>query len=157
MMERIRKACQTGLNIASKLQWLAPLLLRLSVGTMFFLTGQGKLMHLDKTAGFFANLGIPYPHLNAIMAASTECFGGLLIMLGLFTRLASIPLAFVMAVAIATAKRGDVHNLGDFAGLSELAYLLIFVWLATNGPGTVSLDHFLSKSLGLGSSSSNKT
>ena len=135
-------------NIMGKLQWLPPLLLRLSVGAMFFLAGRGKLMHLDRTTEFFAGLGIPFPHLNAIMAASTECFGGLLIVMGLLTRLASIPLAFVMVVAIATAKMGEVHNLGDFVGLSELAYLLIFVWLAISGPGVVSLDFLLCKILG---------
>ena len=132
----------------SKLDWLAPLLMRLSIGYMFFLTGWGKLQHLDKVTGFFTHLGIPFPHINAIMAACTECFGGLCVMLGLLTRLVSIPLGFVMVVAIATAKMGDVHGLGDFVGLSELAYLLIFVWFFFAGPGAVSLDHLLCKTLG---------
>ena len=110
-----------------------------------FLAGKGKLLHLDKTTNFFAGLGIPHPHINAIVAASTECFGGLLIIAGLLTRLVSIPLAFVMVVAIATAKMGEVSGFGDFVGLSELAYLLIFVWLAVAGPGAVSLDNLICK------------
>ena len=137
-----------ALAILSKFDWLAPLLMRLVIGYMFFLTGLGKLQHLDKVTGFFTNLRIPYPHINAIMAASTECFGGLCLMLGLLTRLVSIPLTFVMVVAIATAKMGEVHSLGDFVGLSELAYLLIFVWFVFTGPGAVSLDHLLCKMFG---------
>ncbi len=133
------------LDWAERLQWLPPLLTRLSIGYMFYITGKGKLLHLDSTTQFFAKLGIPFPHINAIMAASTECFGGLLIMVGLCTRLASIPLAFVMVIAIATAQMGQVHSLGDFVGLSEVAYMLIFVWLAIAGPGKVSLDHWLRK------------
>ncbi len=142
----LRKIADMALKMLDKIQWLAPLLIRLTIGTMFFLTGKGKLMHLDRTTQFFAGLGIPFAQINAIVAASTECFGGLLIMLGLLTRLVSVPLAFVMAVAIATAKMGEVHGLGDFVGLSELAYLLIFVWLAISGPGKASLDHLLCKS-----------
>ena len=135
------------LNLLDRVQWLPPLLIRLTIGAMFFLAGKGKLLHLDRTTQFFSGLGIPFPHINAIVAASTECFGGLLVMIGLLTRLVSIPLAFVMVVAIATAKMGDVHSLGDFVGLSELAYLLIFVWLAIAGPGKASLDHLLCKSV----------
>lgn len=134
-----------ALGLAKKLEWAGPLLIRLAIGYMFFLTGWGKLHNIDKVTGFFDSLGIPYPHLNAVIAASTECFGGLLIMVGLCTRLVSIPLAFVMVVAIGTAKMGDVKTLGDFAGLSELAYLLIFVWLALAGPGKASFDYLLCK------------
>ena len=146
-MNTLRALLKWALGLAEKLEWVGPLLIRLAVGYMFFLTGWGKLQHLDKVTGFFAGLGIPHPHINAIVAASTECFGGLLIMLGLFTRLISIPLAFVMVIAIATAKMGDVHGLGDFVGLSELAYLLIFVWLALAGAGKASLDYVLCKTL----------
>ena len=145
MLESLRRLYGLASNIIEKLQWLPPLLLRLSIGTMFFLAGRGKLMNLERTSNFFSSLGIPFPEINALMAASTECFGGLLILIGFLTRLASIPLAFVMAVAIATAKMGEVHDFGDFVGLSEWAYLLIFVWLAIAGPGAVSLDCLISK------------
>lgn len=89
------------------------------------------------------------PHVNAFMAGATECFGGLLLVLGLCTRLISVPLAFVMGVAIATAKMGGVKSLLDFFWLSEWAYLAIFLWLATAGPGRASLDHLISRKLGL--------
>lgn len=144
-MNAIRRLSEQALNILSRIEWLPPLLVRLAVGYVFFLSGKGKLLNLDRTAGFFESLGIPFPHANAVLAASTECFGGLFLMIGLFTRLVSVPLAFVMGVAIATAKMGEVADLADFAGLSELAYLLIFMWLGAAGPGKVSLDYFISR------------
>ena len=88
--------------------WTQPVLLLIVRGWWgwsFFLTGKGKLMNLDKTASFFGDLGLPLPKLNAIMAGSTECFGGMLLALGLFARPASVPLAFTMIIAYATADR----------------------------------------------------
>src|SRR5213594_796546 len=83
----------------------SPLLLviRLHWGWQLFLTGKGKLLNLDRTAGFFANLHIPMPKLNALLAGGTECFGGLLLILGLGARLVSIPVAFTMVIAYLTA------------------------------------------------------
>ncbi len=73
--------------------WLQPLLLLLIRGWWgwsFFLTGKGKLTHLEKTTAFFTELNLPLPKLNAIMAGSTECFGGLLLLLGLGSRLVRV-------------------------------------------------------------------
>src|ERR1700761_2682926 len=74
----------------------SPLLLviRLYWGWQFFETGKGKLMNLDKTAAFFDSIHIPWPHLNAVLAGSTECFGGLLLALGLGARIITVPLVF---------------------------------------------------------------
>src|SRR5476651_2139311 len=88
--------------------WLQPVLLlviRGWWGWSFFLTGKGKLMNLDKTASFFTDLSLPLPKLNAILAGSTECFGGLLLLAGLFSRVVSVPLIFTMLVAYATADK----------------------------------------------------
>lgn len=146
-MTAIQRLCQAGLNLLSKIAWLPPLLLRLAIGYLFFESGKGKLLDIAKPTEYFRTLGIPFPHVNAVLAGATECFGGLLVMAGLFTRAVSIPLAFVMLVAISTALWPDVHNLSDFVGLSELAYLFIFLWLATAGPGAASLDHLISKKI----------
>src|SRR3954463_9401491 len=88
--------------------WLQPVLLlviRGWWGWAFFFTGKGKLMNLAKTADFFGSLNIPAPKLNAIVASSTECGCGLLLLLGLAARLASVPLIFTMLIAYATADR----------------------------------------------------
>ena len=144
-MNKIQQIHHNVLNMLSKIEWLPPLLVRLAVGFVFFQAGKGKLLNLDRTAGFFGSLGIPFPYFNAVLAAGTECFGGFLVMVGFGTRLVSIPLAFVMGVAIATAKWADVASLGDFVGLSALAYLLIFIWLVTAGAGAVSLDEWIAR------------
>ncbi len=142
----MNEPCQVSqkvMSFLSKIDWLPPLLVRLAVGYVFLMTGKGKLSNLDRTTEFFQSLGIPMAHANAILVSTLECAGGILFMAGFLTRLISIPLAAIMAVAIATAKWGDVADLADFAGLSELAYLLIFLWFITAGAGRASVDHLI--------------
>ena len=83
------------------------------------------------------------------MSASIEFFGGICVILGLATRLVSIPLAFIMLVAILTAQIEKVKTLGDFLYLPEVLLLLIFVWLVFSGPGKVSVDNFFARKLGV--------
>jgi putative oxidoreductase len=109
------------------------------------LNGWGKLHRLHDVAEFFAALHIPAPHFNAALVASTECFGGALLLVGLLTRIAAIPLIISMAVAILTAKLPKVEGFGDLVGLEELTYLVVFFWLAVAGAGKVSLDYLLAK------------
>ena len=134
--------------------WLQPVLLlviRGWWGWSFFLTGKGKLMNLDKTAGFFASLDLPLPKLNAVVAGSTECFGGLLLLLGLGSRLVSVPLIFTMLVAYATADKEALHAIfsdtDKFTGAAPFLFLLASVSVFAFGPGKISLDAALSKKL----------
>jgi putative oxidoreductase len=136
------------LDRVNKLSWLGPLLMRLTLGLVFIGTGWGKLHNLDNVTQFFAELHIPAPHLNAVLAATTEFVGGLCMVAGLMTRLAALPLAFTMLIAIVTARRGDVDGVIALAGLVELVYLVGFVWIALAGPGPVSLDRLLAGRLG---------
>jgi len=132
-----------------ELEWIPILLARLSVGVLFFESGRGKLFFkLEELGKYFAQLGIPFPHLNALIAASIEFFGGICLILGLATRLVSVPLAVVMVVAIFTAQIEKVKTLGDFLYLPEVLLLVIFVWLVFSGPGKVSIDHFFARNLG---------
>ena len=94
-------------------------------------------------------MGIPFPQLNALISASIEFFGGICLILGLATRLVSVPLAVVMVVAIFTAQIEKVKTLGDFLYLPEVLLLVIFVWLVFSGPGKVSVDHFFARKLGV--------
>src|SRR3954470_24164576 len=95
-------------RLADQLSFLGPALARLTVGVVFIQTGWGKLHSLGDVTEFFASLHIPAPAFQARLAAGTEFFGGLLVLLGLATRLAALPLGFTMIVAIATAKRADL-------------------------------------------------
>ncbi|MGH7803329.1 MAG: DoxX family protein [Candidatus Binatia bacterium] len=126
--------------VAARLAWLAPLLARVAVGWVFLMTGWGKLNALDQIVGFFRSLGIPYPELQAPFVATVELVCGAMILVGLFTRIAVVPLIGTMVVAIATAQWSNVSNLAGFLGLVETLYIVCFVWLAIAGPGAVSLD-----------------
>ena len=126
-----------------KLSFIGPTLARVTVGLVFVGTGWGKLHSLPDVTEYFASLHIPAPGFNATLAASTEFFGGLLVLLGLGTRLASLPLAFTMVVAILTAKRGDIAGLTSLVGFEEWSYLVFFIWLAVAGAGPLSLDRLV--------------
>ena len=106
-------------------------------------TGWGKVHNLPKVAAFFAELHIPAPAFQAAVVSYVELIGGALLLLGLFTRLAALPLLVSMAVAILTAKAAEVHGLPDLFGLVEWTYLVLLLWLALAGPGRVALDHFI--------------
>jgi putative oxidoreductase len=133
----------------SQLEWIPILLVRLSVGLLFFESGRGKLFYkLDELGQYFVQLGIPFPHLNALVTASIEFFGGICLILGLATRIVSVPLAFIMLVAILTAQLEKAKTLGDFLYLPEVLLLVLFVWLVFSGPGKASIDQLVSHKLG---------
>jgi putative oxidoreductase len=125
------------------------LLIRLYWGYQFILTGKGKLMNLDRTASFFASLHIPAPKLNAIMASTTECTCGLLLLLGLFSRCAALALMGVMSVAYLTADsdalKAIFSDTDKFLGADPFLFLYAATLIFAFGPGKVALDTFLSK------------
>lgn len=124
---------------------LALLLVRVVVGVVFLTSGWGKLQHLDGVTEFFRSLGIPFAEVQAPFVAGVELVGGALVLVGLGTRLASVPLFFTMVVAIVTAKWGDLEGLGSFVRLSEVDYAVLFVVLFGFGAGPLSLDAAVSK------------
>ena len=127
--------------------WLPPLLARIAVGWTFLQTGWGKLHDLESVVGFFRELGIPYPELQAPFVASVELVCGTLLVLGLFSRVAALPLIGTMVVAIATAQWENVDSFGALFGLSEYLYIVIFAWIATSGAGPVALDPVVDRML----------
>ena len=145
----MKKAYRLFIRFGNVLQHPVLLVMRLYWGWQLFLTGKGKLMHLDKTAGFFESLHIPMPKLNAIMAGSVECFGGLLLLLGLGSRLVSIPVAFTMIVAYVTADREAVVNIfsdpDKFTSAAPFLFLLTAIVVLAFGPGCFSLDAIISR------------
>ena len=128
-------------ELARRASWLGPTLARLTLGLVFIGTGWGKLHSLDKVTSFFMDLGIPAPGFNALLAASAELVCGALLLAGLLSRLAALPLIVTMIVAILTAKRADLHGLSDLAGFEEWTYIVLAAWVALAGPGPLSLDH----------------
>ena len=125
------------------------LVIRLFWGWQFFLTGKGKLMDLSKPTQYFESLGIPLSHASAIVAACTECFGGLLLLIGLATRLISIPLMILLAVAYCTADIDRVRAIfsdpDKFVTADEFLFLFAVVVVFVCGPGAFSVDALLAK------------
>lgn len=130
-------------RVGRALHWLSPTLARLTVGLVFFDSGWAKLHDLPKVTNYFADLGIPAPAFQAQLASSAEFLCGGLLLLGLATRFAAVPLIIVMCVAIRTALWSQVEGLSTLVGLTEFAYIALLVWLATDGPGPLSLDHLI--------------
>lgn len=126
-----------------RVSFVAPLLGRLAVGLLFLSTGWGKVHSLDKVTAFFVKLHIPAPGLNAVVVGYSELICGALLVIGLCTRLATLPLIVSMIVAIGTAKLPDIHGLFDLVGADEFTYLCVLVMLLIIGPGKLSLDAFL--------------
>jgi putative oxidoreductase len=131
------------LAVAARLQWLPPTLARFTLGWIFMWSGWGKLHDLDSVIEFFGSLGIPHPELQAPFAATTELVCGALLLAGLFTRVASVPLIVTMVVALVTAQRENVGALGDLFGLAEYLYIVLLLWLGIAGGGPLSADHLL--------------
>jgi len=130
-----------ALSITQRLDWLGPLVARVTLGVLFVSTGWGKVHSLPKVIAYFTELGIPLPGIQAPMVSFIELIGGALLIIGLGSRLAAIPLMGSMVVAILTAQRENVHGLPDLFGLVEWTYFALLLWVALAGPGTVSLDH----------------
>jgi putative oxidoreductase len=124
----------------------SPLLLalRLYWGWQFFLTGKGKLMNHDKVTEFFQSLHIPFPSFNVYLAGGTECFGGLLLLAGLCSRLISLPLIFVTVIAYLTAEIDTVKNIfsapDKFVSADPFLFMLAGIIVLAFGPGVFSLD-----------------
>jgi putative oxidoreductase len=133
------------------LAFLPPLLTRLVLGQAFFFTGRGKLENFEGTVAFFTDIGIPLPAANAAFVARLEYFGGLLLVIGLLTRLTALLLSSTMVVALLTADRAlfvqALAGSGE-AGLTDVTpfvYLLLLLWLVVFGPGALSLDGLLAR------------
>ena len=126
-----------------RVSWVGPLAVRLSLGAVFLGTGWGKVHNLPQVTSFFTDLGIPFPAAQAAMVSGIELVGGTLILLGLFTRFAALPLLATMLVAILTAKRPEIEGIRSLLAFEETTYLAGFLWLFVAGAGKASLDALL--------------
>ncbi len=106
-------------------------------------------MDLEKPTGFFQSLGIPFPHEQAILVGATECFGGLLLLVGFCARLISIPLTILLTVAYLTADLDKVKMIFDdpdkFLAADEFLFLFVVVLIFVFGPGKFSIDWLIKR------------
>ncbi len=140
--------------LLNRLECIPVLLVRIVLGIMFAQGGYPKLFtNHAGIVSYFTELRIPFPALNAWFIAGLEFFGGMLLVVGLGTRVVAALLASTMLVATVTAvvpgkvKSGEYTNLTDAFFIPEVLALLMLVWLVFSGPRTISLDHLLKKKL----------
>jgi putative oxidoreductase len=120
------------------------------VGAVFLSEGIQKFLFPEiRGAGRFEKIGLPEPELLGFFVGSFEVICGALVLLGLFTRLASVPLIIIMLVAIATTKNQVLAEKGFREMLhgsrTDWAMLLGSIFLLVNGAGKISFDFTLSK------------
>lgn len=136
-----------SLALLGGLDWLALLAGRLAVGLLFSSTGWGKIHDIEKVTEFFASLGIPAPGFHAVLVGYSELVCGSLLVAGLFSRFATVPLVVSMIVALITAKSASIHGILDLAGQEEFTYLVLLVMIAILGPGRAAMDAFIARRL----------
>lgn len=125
------------------LHWLPPLLTRITLGWEFKGTGWGKIHHHAGITDYFTSLHIPFPSAQAYLASYSEWICGWLLLVGLCTRLAAVPLAVIMVVALCTAIAPQIHEFFDLLFQAEFLALLLLIWLIVRGPGAIAIDRLL--------------
>lgn len=121
----------------------ALLVIRVVIGYSFYEPAMNKWKDINGIAQWFDSMGMPLPTLNAYLAASTELLGAVLLVLGLFTRLISVPLMVVMVVAITMVHMAHGFSAGDNGFEIPLYYLMFLFLLFSQGGGKYSVDYFL--------------
>jgi putative oxidoreductase len=132
---------------ASSLQSPLLLLVRLYWGWQFAQSGWGRLHHLPQATQFFASLHIPFPEANVVFVSSLEFVGGILLILGLGSRLIGLLLACDMVVAYITADpealRFIFSDPGKFYNADPYTFLFASLLILIFGPGRFALDWLL--------------
>jgi putative oxidoreductase len=135
------------------------LLVRLSLGLFFAISGGNKLLVPSRTRQMYETLsgaGIPFPHFMTYFVSSVEFVSGCLLVIGMLTSVGCAALIIQMIVAIATVQLATIPKgvsvldwLDDFLYLPETLYILILIWLICSGPGRISVDDRIARALGV--------
>jgi putative oxidoreductase len=152
MREFLEKYCRLLIHMSSSLQSPFLLAVRLYWGWQFVQTGWGKLSDIGKVVGFFTDLGIPAPALNAYFVSALEFGGGVVLILGLGSRLIALPLVVNMLVAYITADREALLSVfsspDKFTGAAPFTFLVASLIVLIFGPGKISVDALLQRRIG---------
>src|SRR5665213_1992234 len=112
------------------------LILRVGLGVLMLNHGYEKLVHFSSMKGNFTNfLGLGST-LSLTLDIFAEFFCSIFLILGLFTRLAVIPILIAMSVALFKAHHGDMFGAGERAAM----YLIAAIAILFCGPGRISID-----------------
>ncbi len=148
---------QFGLLGSSDLEQYAILLVRVSLGLFFAISGANKLFVGGRRQAMYETLvkaTVPFPRLMTYFVSGVEFVGGSLVAVGFLSSLACVALLVDMFVAILTTTLSAMPKglsplnwLDDFLYLPEVLYVLFFIWLICSGPGKLSADYWLAARL----------
>jgi putative oxidoreductase len=148
-MNQLTKIYVVLSGMLSRLQSPFLLAVRLYWGWQFAQTGWGKMRDIAKITAFFTSLNIPFPAVNAHFIAGLEFFGGILLILGLGTRVVGFLLAANMFVAYWTADREALASIfsdpGKFYVADPYTFLFASLLVVIFGAGFLSLDNIIAK------------
>lgn len=149
MLSSCKSCYLTIRSFGTVLQSILLLAMRIYWGGSFLLTGWGKWHNISAISDYFSSLGIPFPTLNAYLVGSIECVGGFCLLIGLASRLASIPLICVMVGALLTEHHEALMNAWNDPQnlITQLPfnYLLTALIVLAFGPGKISVDFLIQK------------
>jgi|HubBroStandDraft_2_1064218.scaffolds.fasta_scaffold143862_2 putative oxidoreductase len=148
-MKKLNFLCRLFVKTTNLLQSPFLFAIRLYWGWQFFETGKGKLENIPHVIQFFQSLNIPMPEANAWIVAIMECFGGLLLLAGLGSRLVAFALAFDMVIAYATADSDALKSIfsdsDKFVQAAPFPFLLMTLTVLAFGAGAFSLDWLMGR------------
>lgn len=139
------------ISSGSNLQSLFLLWMRLTWGHQFILAGLNKLGNIQETIEYFTSINIIYPEFHAYLVGYGEVICGALLLVGLASRLVSIPLIVMMVTALSTAH---AHKLSDFkfivdpsllVGEAPYPFLITALLIFIFGPGRISIDAWIKR------------
>jgi putative oxidoreductase len=152
-----KRLVQFALQGSSDLEPYAILLVRVSLGLFFAISGANKLFVAGSRQTMYETLvgaKVPFPNLMTYFVSGVEFVGGSLLIVGFLSSLACVALLGDMLVATLTSALSAMPKglsplkwLDDFLYLPEVLYVLFFIWLICSGPGKFSVDYWLAGKL----------
>ena len=152
-----KRLIQFALLGSSDLEQYAILLVRVSIGLFFVISGANKLFVAGGVKPVYETLvqsKVPFPHQMAYFVSGVEFVGGSLLTVGFLSSVAGVALLVDMLAAILTSKLSAIpkglsplHWLDDFLYVPEVLYVLFFILLISSGPGKFSVDYWLAGKL----------
>ena len=152
-----KRLVQFALLGSSGFEQYAILLVRISIGLFFAISGANKLFVAGGTKPVYDTLvksKVPFPRQTAYFVSGVEFVCGSLITVGLLSSPACVALLIDMTVAVLTNALSTMPKglsplswLDDFLYLPEVLYVLFFIWLICSGPGKISIDYWLAGKL----------
>ena len=149
LTDKFQRAYSLLVSGANSLQSLLLLFVRLYWGWQFVVDGWGKLHNLPKVIEYFGSLGLPAPGPTAYFVSILELVGGVLLALGLGSRLIALMLTVNMTMAYITGDRAALMSIfsdpDKFSAAAPFTYLMASLVVLIFGPGRFSVDYLIER------------